>query len=317
MEVNEKIRKLTNRAKIAGELLSLSEKKEGVTKNGVPYVSFGGEVACDEAGIVKIKFKTFETAKNRNGDNENYKNVIKWYDEACSKEMRIKEAEEKNLEEPLPATMVTIAGSLTDNLFVNRENKLIEGFQYNLKYFSPFKEYLAQVDIEGYIYSIVDEVEGEEETPTGRMRMRLISMDGFGNVMSLNSLVIPSDLVDSLDEVGWENGATVSVAIDVLPSSRPKTVKTSGFGKQHTVDGPIYSELVVVGGENACDPDGERAITSAQVKAMLAERKNKIDTTVAEGYLGNSTTTSNRTGFGAKKAPQKDDFVVDDEDIPF
>ena len=216
--------------------------------------------------------------------------------------------------------MVTIAGSLTDNPFVNKDGELVEGYQYNLKFFSEFKEYQAQVDIEGFIYSLIEEVRGEDEVPTGRMRMRLISMDGFGNVLSLNSIVIPSDFVDALDDAGWEKGATIRAAIDIMPSEKPKAVKTAAFGRQHVVNNRIYKELVVTGGDNAYDPDGERAITTEQVKAMLAERKMKLDEVQKAGYLGHSTSSTNvaRGSLGNKKTTVPNNFSIDDEeDYPF
>ena len=308
MAVNEKIRPLTNRVKIAGALVSLSEMKEGVTQNGVPYVSFSGKVACDETGAIEINFRTFERSKLKSGaDNKNYPEVIKWYRSARPKETN-----------PDNPTMVTIGGSLTDNPFVNREGKLVEGCQYTLKFFSEFKTYLAQIDIEGYIYSLVDEVKGEDEVPTGRKRMRLISMDGYGNVLSLNSVVIPADFVDALDDAGWEKGATISVAIDVLPSEMPQERKTVAFGHQHVVNDRIYKELVVTGGNNAYDPDSEQAITFQQAQAMLGERKNKLEEVFKAGYLGKNTSdTMSRGSIGSKKIKPADDFVLEEEDYPF
>lgn len=309
MAVEERVKPLINKVRVAGALVSLSEMKEGVTQDGVPYCSFNGKVACDPEGKVEINFRTFEKAKTKMGkDMANYPKVLAWYKSAVSKETN-----------PDNPTMVEISGSLTDNPYVNSQDQLVETCQYSLKYFSEFKNYKAQIDVEGYIESLVEEVVGEDETSTGRMRMTLISRDGFNNTIVLKNLVIPEDFVDSLDGAGWEKGATISAAIDIVPVESVKTVNTAAFGKQHAVQNFIRKEMVVTGGEVAFDPDSERALKRSQVKAMMEERKAKLDAVVDAGYQGNKSGSSvSRGSIGGKKAQTKVDNSFDlDDDMPF
>ncbi len=309
MAVEERVKPLNNRARVAGVLVGLSELKEGVTQDGVPYCSFSGKVSCDPEGKVEISFRTFEKAKTKAGkDMANYPKVLAWYKNAVSKE--------SNADNP---TMVEISGSLTDNPYVNLHNELVEACQYSLKYFSEFRNYKAQIDIEGYIESLVEETTGEDETPTGRMKMTLISRDGFNNTIVLKNVIIPADFVDSLDDAGWEKGATISAAIDIVPSASVKTVNTAAFGKQHTIQSAVRKEMVVTGGEVAIDPDSERALKRSQVKAMMDERKAKLDATEAAGYQGNKGGSSvSRGSIGSKKVQTKVDNSFDlDDDMPF
>ena len=304
MAVDEKVKPLINRVRLGGMLTSLSEMREGVSSDGVPYVSFSGKIACDPDGIIELPFRTFEKAKTKRGtDIKNYPLVIDWYKHAVAKE-----------NDPENATMLEVAGSLTDNPYVNKEGKLIEGYQYSMKYFSAFDKYKAEIDIEGYVASIVEEVKGEEETPTGRMRMALISRDGFNNVLHLQNLVIPADFVEALEDAGWEKGATIQAAIDIKPNEAPKVVQTSGFGKQHVVANRIRREFVITGGQNAFDEDSTRAISKAQAHSMMGERKAKLDEVEHGGYLGGKTSGGTITrGSIGKNSPVLDD----DDDMPF
>ena len=270
MAVDEKVKPLINRVRLGGMLTSLSEMREGVSSDGVPYVSFSGKIACDPDGIIELPFRTFEKAKTKRGtDIKNYPLVIDWYKHAVAKE-----------NDPEHATMLEVTGSLTDNPYVNKEGKLIEGYQYSMKYFSDFKEYKAEIDMEGYVASIVEEVKGEEETPTGRMRMALISRDGFNNVLHLQNLVIPADFVEALEDAGWD----------------------------------IRREFVITGGQNAFDEDSTRAISKAQAHSMMSERKAKLDEVEHGGYLGGKASGGTITrGSIGKNSPVLDD----DDDMPF
>lgn len=319
MAIDEKVRSLTNKARVAGALVSLSKLSEGVGQDGVPYCSFSGKINCDPEGKVQVSFRTYEKAKKKNGeDMKNYPKVLAWYKNAIPQESNPDNPTKDN--DPNNPTMVEISGSITDNPYVNVEGQLIEGHQYNLKYFSDFKEYKAQMDIEGYVESLVEETIGEDETPTGRMKMTLISRDGFGNTIVMKNLIIPEDFVDSLEDAGWEKGATISAAIDLTPSESVKTVNTAAFGKQHAVQGFVRIEKVVTGGDIAVDPDSERALQRSQVKAMMTERKNKLQEVVDNGYQGSKTTSSvSRGSIGGKKTQTKVDseFNIDDDDMPF
>lgn len=319
MAIDEKVKPLTNRARVAGAVVSLSKLNEGVGQDGVPYCSFTGKIACDPEGKIQINFRTYEKAKKKNGeDMENYPKVIAWYKSAIpmqdNPDNPNKKGDAKN------PTMVEISGSITDNPYVNKEGKLVEGYQYSLKYFSAFKEYKAQMDIEGYVASLGEETVGDDDTPTGRMRMTLISRDGFKNTIVLKNLVIPEDFVESLDDAGWEVGATISAAIDVVSNESTKTVTTTAFGKQHALQDYVRKELVVTGGDVALDPDSERALKRSQVKAMMEERKTKLDETEAAGYQGKGGTSSvTRGSIGGKKIESRVDnhFDIDSDEIPF
>ena len=111
-------------------------------------------------------------------------------------------------------TFVDLRGSVVSNDYVNREGRLVEGFSYNMQLFNKFTEYACQIDMEGFIHSIIDETEGEDGEPTGRKKLRLISRDIFRNTLDIKNILIPEELVGPIEDNDYEAGRTATFFID-------------------------------------------------------------------------------------------------------
>lgn len=314
----DQIRQLANRVHFAGILAELSEMREGNTSNGIPYISFSGVLQCGEDAVYNVPFRTFVKSKKSDGsDSKNFAKVKNWYNNAVPMT-----ANKDN------ATKVDMVGSLTDNPYVNVQGKLVEGTQYNVQLFNDFKEYAAEIDLEGFVHSIVDETRGEENTPTGRKRMRLITRDMFGNTIDIKNIVIQQDLVDALDDVGYGKGTTAKFFITLTPNSRPKPVKKSGgIGVQRETQGASYLEWIMTGAEEPIPDDSENYLDPKLIKKAMDVRKQHLEEVEEAGYQGSqstsTTTSTNRNSVGGKttnaSTKANDGFVEieADEDFPF
>lgn len=315
-EMTDKIRTLTNKVHLAGILAELDEIYEGTTTAGVPYVSFRGAIQCGETPNCTVKFRSFVKSKKSDGtDSKIFKKVKDW---AYGAIPMTKDVEN--------ATKVDLVGSISDNPYVSSDGKLVEATQFNMQLINDFKGYAAEVDIEGFIHTISDEKKNDEET--GRQLMRLISRDIFGNTLDIKNLVVPTDLVDALEENDYNRGKTATFYVNLVPNEAPAKAKTGGIGVQR-VEGRSYLEWIITGADPVIDEDSERALDAKVVKTAMAERKAHLDEVNQAGYRGNKTSSSNTattntraSGIGTKPAakanqgftPIDDDM---DDDLPF
>ena len=309
----DKIRQLENKVHLAGALAELGEVIEGKTANGIPYLSFSGAVQCGPEAVSTVRFRSFIKSKKSDGtDSKLYANAKEWLKKAVPMT--------KNTDKP---TMVDLVGSLTDNPFVNNKGELVEGYQYSVQLFGQFKEYAAEIDLEGYIQSIVDETKGpDSDDTTGRQRMRLISRDIFGNTLDINKIVVPKELVRDLSDAGYEKGCTTTIYISLTPNEAPAQVKKGGIGKQRVTNGTAYLEWVMTGASEIIDPDSDKALDRKLIKDAMTERKNRLDELKENGYQGgnsNSTpaSTSSRNGIGSKSSTVTMTPIEEDDDLPF
>lgn len=313
---SDQIRRLTNRVVLSGALAEMESKKDK-TRDGVPYVRVRGVIQCGETPIYKVSFTSFVKAQKTNGeDNDNYDTWLKWIADA------VPMTEDK--ENP---TMVKLIGSMTSNPYVGQDGKFHpNATQNNMTWIYDFDEYACTFDVEGFVYSVTDEVRGKEDDAeeTGRKKIRLLTTDFYQNVLDIPNIYVPEEMVDSLEEFGYEKGATVSIYADWTPSENSTpVVKSKGFGKQRVSTGRSFLQLVLTGGDEAYDEDSEKAITPAMAKTMIAERKAQLEEIENAGYQGTKNDKGKRTsGIGGKSSKSKSkDYeemdTPDDDDIPF
>lgn len=319
---SDQIRRLTNSVTLAGALAELDRSKirEGVDKNGKKYISFRGAIQCGPTSVYTRSFRAYINATKADGsDSENYTRVKKWLDNAVPMT--------QDKENP---TMVRVVGSLSANDYIDNTNKMQNGFEVSAQFFNDFDPsaenggYACNIDIEGFIAGVSDEERGSDGNtrPTGRKIIRLLSMDFYRNVLDLKKIFVGKDIVDELENAGYERGATVKMYIDWEPTANePVVSNTKSFGKVHeTTSGRNYLEMVMIGGDVAYDPDSNMALSQDTARLMLTERASHLKTLEAEGYKGsNNGTSTNRTGsFGKVSSATKMSPVIDDdEDFPF
>lgn len=313
----DQIRQLENKVHLAGALAELSDINEGTTSTGIPYISFSGMVQCGPEAVYSVRFRSFIKSKKSDGtDSKNYAKVKAWAKAAVPMT--------KNKENP---TMVDMVGSLTDNPYVASDGKLKEDTQFNIQLFGDFKEYAAEIDLEGYIQSFSDETKGvDSEELTGRKRMRLISRDIFRNTLDIKRIVIPKDLVGALQENDYEERCTALFYITLLPNAAPVPVKSTGIGKVRPTKGDNFLEWVLTGAELPVSEDSDKALSPKLIKNAMSERKDRLQEIADAGYQGGSSSNSSsassvsRNSVGSTKATpaaKMADPVVEDEDFPF
>lgn len=304
---NEQIRQLINRVHLAGQLAQL-EVKKGNTQKGVPYISIRGAIQCGEEPIYTVYFKSFcQKTKSDGTDNKQYINIVNWAKDAIP---MTKDKEN--------CTWVDLVGSINPNDFINRENALQETYEYNISFFSEFKEYYADIDIEGYIYSIKDEVDKEGST-TGRKRLRLISKTQIGNqAIDFKKIIIPEEYANQLEDAGYEPGRTATFFITLTPNVKEEP-KSGGLGKQRMTNGKATLEFLMTGAKEPIKEESKDALSKEVISNILKERNSKLDAIKNEGYKGNDTSNTSNTSNTSSDENKKNKFteIQDDDEFPF
>ena len=312
----DQIRQLDNRVHLAGALAELSDINEGTTSAGIPYISFNGAIQCGPDAVHTVRFRTFVKSKKSDGtDSKNYAKIKEWVKKAVPMT--------KSKDNP---TMVDMIGSLTDNPYVNVNGVLVEATQYSTQLFSDFKDYAAEIDLEGFIHSVVDETKGaDSDEVTGRKRMRLIAQDIFRNTIDIKNIIVPKELVRPLQENDYEGGRTAKFFITLMPNEAPAPVKSGGIGTQRT-SGANYLEWIMTGADPVISEESDKHLDPKLIKAAMTERKSRLDEIKEAGYQGgnssnsssSSSSSSSRNGIGdASSRTPAAAAVTEDEDFPF
>ena len=316
----DQIRQVRNRVHLAGRVAELTVT-EGKTKKDIPYISLEGVIQCGDDAVYDVHFKTFSQAKKANGeDSKAYTNIKEW----ASKAIPMTKSKEN-------CTWVDMVGSLRCRDFVSREGKLIQGIEYNMTLFNDFKEYACEIDLEGYIAGIKDEVRknGDDEVETGRKIIRLFSREQIGTaIIDYTRIIVPKEYADQLEDNGFEQGRTATFYITLTPTQN-SAPKKAGIGQQRVTEGRAYLEPLMTGADMPIDEDSPEALPTALMKAGMNERKAHLKEIEDAGYQGGSsnnsssasTTSSNRGGNAfsstAKKEKEAIEAVDDDGEFPF
>ena len=311
-DLKDQIRRLDNMVVLQGKLCELTYK----LKTNPDSIYMRGVLQCGENASYSVGFSGWIKSKRSNGeDSKAYPKVLAWVKSAVTM-----------TKDPEKASMVKMIGSLVDNANVNREGKLVEGINYRINSVDAFENYCASIDIEGYIVSITDEMD-KEDNETGRKRMRILSRDIFNNTLDIKNIIIPADFVESFEENGFEAGKTAKFFIDLIPHKR--VAATKGIGTVRS-EGKAFIERVVVGANLPYEEDSKMALSSKVMKAALNERKAHLAEIEEAGYQGGNSNSSSNSARGTVKAAAKatkateekessfeevEDF--DDDDLPF
>lgn len=306
--MSDKIRQMTNRVILSGKLLEL-EVRKGETEKNIPYISVKGAIQFGDSKAQTKRFEKFVQEYRIKDDgsrkeNKVYPRILEWADNAKSV---------ASLKDGESATKVTMQGAFATNDYVNKEEKLIEGLKIEAAFFNDFdEEYKGYADIEGYIQSIKQEIKGEDQNETGRLRVTILTNDFFGNIIPIKNLIVPKELSSDF-EAAYEVGQTAKLFVDfILHEGDVKPKKSGGFGVQRITEGASYVEMIVSGADPAIDEDEAQAFSKEAVKIGLAERKVALDKLIEKGYLG----SAGKKSFGAVVSNRKP-TIVDDDDLPF
>lgn len=312
----DQIRRLKNTCVLAGPIAEINKFKEDKNKDGVDYLYFDGVIRCGETSESDVRFRIFSTAlkvDNATGkkvDRPNFKKLRDWC-RSCI-------AMTKSVEN---ATWAELGGYISMNDYVNKKEKLIETIQYNISWIRPFTEYKAQIDLEGILKNIADETKGEDETPTGRKKMRIISTDIFGNAVNLLNIKAEPEIANALDEADYTENSLATYFLNLIPSkAEPVKSKPGGIGQQRTTEARSYLEFILIGANPIIEEDDENNyIEPKMFKKLMAERQIHLKEIEEGGYKGSDdnsggSSSNNTTSSSSKSVSEEED---DDGEIPF
>jgi len=309
--MTEFARRLKNNVKISGELVSITNPKEGVTQAGIPFVSCRGEIACSADGSQTFGFKVFSKKITSSGAESKAFPKLRagimggW----VTREMA---AQNTGLE----PTKIELHGGLNQNMYVNQEGKLIATEEIGVTFASDFKDFAAEIDIEAFVKDVTEEV--FNDNPTGRYVYTLVARDGFGNTIMPRAYT-EGETYRAFENAGICEGETTTIYLDLVKRGVEKSV--SAIGRSHSAGTFLRKEYALVG---ALPPyTDDKALEQGVVNTMVKEFEAKKRDVEAEGYKGNG---GRGQMIGAARPavniPQPVDnsvpqMMVDVDDIPF
>jgi len=316
--MSDKIKSVVNSVNLVGTVVEFEYKTGETKEEKIPYVSLKGAIQFGDSKAQARRFERYVQQRSKSKDGKEGKEN-KLYDKTLAFAKSVVSLAQCKKEDD-KATVVGIQGSLATNDYVNDKDELIESLKIDATFFNDVDEgeaFKGTLDLEGYIQSVVEETKGEDKVETGRLRVTLLTMDFFGNVIPVKNIIVPKELKEGFEEA-YQTGQTAKFFIDYVVNKAPeKPKKTGGLGQQRTTDGKSYVEMILTGADPALDEDDEGAISKEAIRIALAERKSKLAELKETGYQGSkgkSISSEKRTGLASgKKKPEP----VNDEDIPF
>ena len=329
----DQMRRLFNQVILAGPIAEIEDFTEAKTKDGVDYVSFRGIIRCGDTPVYDTRFRIFSTASRKDPstgkivDRPNFVKLRDW----CRNCVPLTKSTED-------ATWAELGGFVAMNDYVNNKGMLVQGVQFNINWTNPFTDYKGEINIEGMLQSIQDEVrksnkEDEDGEPTGRKALRIISSDIYGNAVDLRILKATAEIGQLLEDNDYGSGSLATYFITLTPTENQEAeVKKGGIGKQRTTtQARAYLEYMVEGADPIIEEEDEKNYIPPSVfKNLMSERKSKLKEIEENGYQGGnnggssagaSSGTKAKAGIGktnssAKNKPNVLD-EVDDDNMPF
>lgn len=284
---DDRIRKLKNQVVLSGyiaELTPYNELENKIDKNGQPYLSISGRIMCFEDSKHSIFFKSYIKSKKSDGsDSANFKKVKEW----CKNCKTYADYQEE-------ATKATLIGSLVDNSYVNKNGILKADPVINIQFFNDFVcqdnkdgDFKAEIDLESYINSVVEEVDGEK-MPTGRKIYNVVSRDFFGNTLELK-LPTEEEAAQVFEDYNLVKGATATMLIDITLKNKATQVESNSMGvlggRARGIQGNAapkveYSLVNIIPIPE--DKQEELSLDPELIKVLLNERKAKLQGLTAQ-----------------------------------
>jgi len=312
----EQVRQLTNKVTLAGKVAELGKLTEGTGKDGIPYLSFNGAIQVGEDPAQTTRFRVYVKSRKTDGtESKAYKSMKAFYEEAVPM-----------TKDSVNYTYVELVGSLVDNPYVSKQGNLVEDVNYSMQTARDFTSYKAQIDLEGYLEAINDEVSGANQDYTGRKRVSIVSRDFFGNVLRLRNVVIEKEAVRKIENSAYDRGCTATFLLDLKLHKGETSQSSSGAtmfdnDDSRVVTGRSYLEKVWVGADNLIDRNSDLALTPDQVSKMISIRDSKLQSIASEGYKGSSN-ASTSANYSRPQENERNGFMSlsdtdDEEDRPW
>ena len=326
--MSDKIKQtVKNKVVLTGVITEL-KVTEGVTKAkenkpSCDYISIKGEVQFGTHKAESRRFESFVQKINKKGTENGL------YAPTLAFGKRAKSAKDVGLEN---ATFISLQGEFSDNVYVAKDGKLKEGLNIDIKFFNEVDDFnptltmnenltalgKGQLDIEGYIQNIVEEEIGEDATPTGRLKMNVVTSNYFSNAIPIKNVIIPVEYAEGLQSA-YDETQTATFFLEFMLKKSEKVVQTGGLGAQRTTDGKSYLEMVLTGANGAIDEDEIGAISTEAIGIALKTRQEHVAEVKEAGYQGKGGTTSSNTNTrqAGLNVPNPTATIDDDDDLPF
>lgn len=328
MELNDKLRDFTNDIKMQGPLTELDVKRGKNEKTGNEWLRISGAIQFGEHAVMSKRFDTGIIARHKKNEDgslmEEDKPMFKKMNEFAMNVKPLFDGPKEN------TPIVYLRGAFATNNYVNSQEKLIESIVVRPTQLSlnprNYEGPMAEPSVEGMIYSVAPETAGEEKTETGRLRVTLLTVDFFKNLIPVKNIIVTEENRDYFEDY-YQKGCTAKLYLEWQPHIGETTApKAGGFGKKRVTTGNSYLELVCTGAEAAIDEDDDKAFPPASAKVLMQAYKQSLEELKAAGYRGSQSSTSATTSspaFGSRPksmSEQRATIMADmdvDDDMPF
>ena len=284
-------------------IISEMNLKVNTDTEGKEYIGGTVKIKTDETNTVVTDVKVNKVTKD---GKEN-----KTYDGWLRRMAEYKSIADVGVDE---ATIVHIKkGQLRPNKYINKETgREVQGVRYSANFMNKVDRtytedgklditFKAEFHVTGYIQSIIDEFNKEEET--GRLILNL-QVPTFNSIEPLK-LIVPENLADAVKDM-WEMGATVDVDGKIINRAivTEKVIKRAIGDDLHETSTEYVNELLMTGGSEAYEEEfayKEEAIRKAMADKQIAldEAKAKVEEAKKKGK-NNSAVPKNTTTTGRK-----------------
>lgn len=188
---------------------------------------------------------------------------------------------------------------------------------------SADEEEVSDVEFEGYIANIKDEVvvKNEEEVETGRNLVDMMCV-GYNETPQPFTFVVKEDMVEAFEDI-YEKGQCCKLTCELVMrhiGGEPK--KAVAFGRAaKTSSGYDKLELVVVGGNAPYEIDDDDymgfALTDKQFKELAKQRKTELEQKLKEKQEEAKTGKIEKKPIAKKKTIEEENNDFDDLDDIF
>lgn len=194
------------------------------------------------------------------------------------------------------ATKVRIGrGQVQPNTYINRDGDVQTNIRYSSNFFNritdaeEFKP-RAEMEVEGYISSIVNEVDKDGEE-TGRLKINLY-MPTYAGIEPF-AMVVPADIADAVTST-FEVGQTAKFYADIVNKVdiKEEVIQLAVGGTKTKVHKEFLNEIQMTGAENPYEPESPKAYSSEVIRQALADREIKIDNMKKEAAEAKSKANS-------------------------
>lgn len=286
------LRLAENEVQVTG-ILTEKELNESMDKNNQPVIKGTVTIKTSDLNFVKINVYASKYTKDKreNPAFTGLQTVINEY----------KSVAEVGTEE---ATRLSVRkGQLQFRTFAGRDGNIVNAMQYSSNYFNREKndeEPKAQINFEGYIAALTNEVDKEGEE-TGRLKIKCY-VPLYSGIETMY-VVVPAELADAC-ESELEVGQTAEFFADIVSivDIKKKTIQLTIGGTKTFTEKRIVNELVLTGAVKY-EEDDQKSYDRELIKKGLTERELLIEELKKQDKEKVKNSKNDKTGASGRPLP--------------